>query len=67
MEPGVQQAHFLDDELLFFDGDPVADVVGLLGKNELACCYKLGNGAAQCEREPSDRLSDSASGTTLSS
>ena len=67
MEDGVEQAVFLDDELLFVDDDAVAVVVRLLGKNRLACCYELGNGAAQCEREPSDRLSDSASGTTLSS
>jgi len=58
MEDSVEQAHFLDDEFLFFDDDAVADVVGLLEEDKLACCYELCNCAAQCERESGDGCPD---------
>lgn len=58
MEDSVEQAHFLDDELLFFDDDVIANVVGLLREDKLACCYKLSNSAAQCKRESGDGCPD---------
>jgi hypothetical protein len=47
MEDSVEQAHFLDDEFLFFDDDAVADVVGLLGEDKLACCYNYASKVLQ--------------------
>lgn len=58
VEDGVEQTHFFDDELFFVDYDAIADVVGLLGEDELACCYELGNGTAQCEGESGDGRPD---------
>lgn len=58
VEDGVEQTHFVHDELLFVDGDAIADVLGLLGEDELACCYELGDGAAQCKGESGDSCPD---------